>query len=1519
MADTYLDSSVQTSMNDMDFNTQKDTLGRMDAIINKPAITYDQVFPQQKPVSEELPRISSYLDALHSSDYRINSLGQNYLNNQLNQDTGTRLGVGQTIDTPFTDPSNPGKFINKKYGYDVRSDNEDYYYKNDYMNNNAFYRNAILNPLRFIGRVAGGTVAKLGESLGYMGAMIGSIGSENYMANVADNSFSKWFEKQEQTFKDNIIPVYKQAGFDEKGFFSKLGDWTFWNDSVSDGVAFMASAIAQTYLTGGLANLTKLGQLGSLAINTEGALGKFGGLAGKIGKGIDFGTKVFTGADDLGGIGNWAFNTASEAAFEMKGVYGETKDALIKERADGKNTYTDSEIDKVASQRAASDFKGNLLALSISNAFENRFIFQPIKKAISGGLPTPKIGAVAAEVEGLTNLDTGLKASEKTFEYGNRVAKFTDWKNPMGRLQFYGKRAATSAFMEGLYEENVQLAIERMSVRGDYENKSVPEAIYATAAQTVKQAKDAFQGKDKEAAESIGLGALIGIGGTAIVSKLIGGGKGQFLVGERKAEINAARTQMENYNKLRREFLSMNDVFKTTDGKYERDEEGNLVYDEDKINARADGLRQFTDKATAVEAVNDPIHRSMLQADLLADYIHAADRAGILPKVQEHIANIENKSAEEIAELGFNPAETIDINAFRSTFDGLVQAHKEAYDSTATQPKGVKPEEFEENEQIRKFYLFKAKASALSTETAYNEVNKALIDSQLRNQPSIYAPDANNWDPTIRQYNSLTLQEQSLNQFADLAGENGEFYTDYIENKRKALAAEKIGLEEILQDKINNGEVVDRQGLYVSKNTKKNNFEKAIDLGNTKKHAQLKNALDQWQYAADKLGSPTDAYNNFQAFKNYHDNIVANDIAEDNTESEEEVIATQEGVQDGTIAATVPIPTQHVEAEEIIPTVETHKVVEQEQKPSFQQDIEEVADIEADSRISNDPSYIDTNNPISWLTPNKTSTKESTVVNDQEEVMVDDNYNQIINLFIRGINTYAKDKSPYIVNDRKEWVNRFPADNRIKALSKLGQVIIFEGKNTTLKVGDIPSFAANPKFKPYLALPIVMSFNTTAFDEGITTRAQIKAEKNDMTIEDVLEEYAEDKQRASDVRAHLAINKNDRVPIIVSGSTEGIFPRTRIAPVTERFGKEFTVRISTSLNGLRYKPGTVVADFGQGRTIPVTTKKVLATPFAQNLKDLYNHKFNTEEEAEKVKEYFKTIVYTNLTKFFMVQSYENGKYFMIDFFDKERPNADNRKSSQTAMLGQNMNVNNKVLSGKKALIEWKVVDGNLVSSPIQSDRYGEMMKDNVLTTIKKVTLNNELYTEKINPYFTFAIDDARFLQTSSSKSVKEIQNLLNKYSAFTQEQKDNVIKVINGKKSINKQSKLDLIKQVNDKPTITLEAFTGVEEETPLTETEAEDAFGNLGEEVEVPVPIVATPEPKVVQQAIVKEPDMAPEVAVAEIVIPDDIKEEDMGNVFGNFGSEEGNVDDSAMNDLSDDKPLSSAEQNNNKQNDCD
>jgi hypothetical protein len=332
MAETYLDSGIVGFNHQDALDLKVDTFNRLSPILeleHAPAIgpEYGQNLSIYEGgpsrISDDIPKISIY-DALESDNPTIKEYAQKAFGADVNAESAeARFGLGRTLESPYDSYSK--KFMGKEFGYSALRDNEDFYYRNQYMEDGWFTRNFIKNPAKFVARVIPQALLKFGQGLGYVGSMVTSIGSDTYWADVADNGMSKWLEGLEQDYKDRVIPIYKQAGFDEKGFFSKLFDWSFWNDEVADGVAFLASAAIPGTAFAKLGAASKFGK----AFSATSTLGK---VSSKVGLG------------SWAQLSSWTFNTAMESAFEGAQVFKQMVDNLKKERQAGLNDMTDDEI-----------------------------------------------------------------------------------------------------------------------------------------------------------------------------------------------------------------------------------------------------------------------------------------------------------------------------------------------------------------------------------------------------------------------------------------------------------------------------------------------------------------------------------------------------------------------------------------------------------------------------------------------------------------------------------------------------------------------------------------------------------------------------------------------------------------------------------------------------------------------------------------------------------------------------------------------------------------------------------------------------------------------------------------------------------------------------------------------------------------------------------------------------------------------------------------------------------------------
>ena len=901
-------------------------------------------------------------EALFSPDIKIAQLATDRI--RATQDKLlTNKGVGVPERFPYDKVMN--KYLKGDFGYNPYmsiEDNEDFNYRYDYMNQSAFER-IFKNLGTGLTRFAGSVAFKLGQTFGYLGTMIGEgfqelaegLGgpSNDFMTGVADNSLSRWFEQQEQNMKDgNLLSVFKPKGWEDKGFFQKLGHGAFWTDEVADGAAFMGEMIASMYLLGGLGKVGSIGKLGATEINMASKLGKFGSF-------LDRTVRFSTGAQDLSGIGRWAFATTSESAFEASGKYKQIKDTLLAERAAGLNNLTDDEIQKRAGDGAAASFKSNMLILSASNAFENRFIFGPlfkkmgISEASAGqrGGTLNKFGRYIGISDKTDNLDNLLAANRKTYDYSTWVGKKIDWKNPNSRLRFYGSRALSSTAMEGFWEENAQLAVERLSSTGNF---SVGAFLDKYTQQTIAAAKGLLPGTkstDPEAETNIGLGAIIGIGGTTTAAK-IGGGDKRFLGERRQKELNINKV-VDLYNKYRKEYLSFQDIYeKNEDGSPKLDAEGNLQFKDAESMGLMDGMARAMSMHSAIDKVANPLLRKQLQDIALSSFVFAAKSAGIFNKVSDKFKNIELLDEEALKALGYDPNTIIDVPYLRRSFEQAGKFYDEVY---LGKPAKISKGFTEEDERGRKASLYDAKMKKWSAQSIAEEYKKNLDDKEYI---SLFSDEVEDQDPLVTEFNTLQYRIQKLQQFELFSRDNGDFFSIHFKNQFEKLKKEREKLIESLIPKIDTGysgfegnPLVFTGGFLMSKGLHmkifgkgfagksstsdvKTGVEATVSIGNIIdtmadariksfkqvvldndinreendmtallnardenmiKYAELLNIADQYAYVEERLGNPEMGLHEHKLLAKYYDNIQKKDKQQDDKAKLHSVVENDNG------------------------------------------------------------------------------------------------------------------------------------------------------------------------------------------------------------------------------------------------------------------------------------------------------------------------------------------------------------------------------------------------------------------------------------------------------------------------------------------------------------------------------------------------------------------------------------------------------------------------------------------------
>lgn len=469
--------------------------------------------------SKNLP---SRLDFLTSTDPKMNFIAKSQMEQDSLRNKALTKGYGldnlvryQKGQEKFTEDhwwSEEGK---TRYGFNpfkTLAENEDFYHKNVWENYSLLGK-----AWRGYGTFAGRVLSKL--TTGLIG-MVGDIGSmawnglqeltesmggqkNNFWADVSDNWLARTMEEADQYTKEQILPTYKSLNYDDKGALSKLTDPVFWTNDLADGVGFLLQFAIPGTLFGKAAvagNAGKLGRFGKVMSSGVGQLETSSRLAKGLGSSLEF----LTGSRNVGGISAHVFNTTMESVAETKEGFNNTVQELI---AKG---YSKHDAEQIAAESAPFQFGTNMAILSFSNAFENKWF----QRAVGN-----RVNPFRSSID-----DAGLIKMKP----GSMVGKFftnNKWGN---RIYFYGAEGAKAAIMEGYWEENAQLAAQRVA-RGQYNRRgedtlSEGELEKSTNFfnQLLKQTIDSAKGKDREASDSILAGAVIGILGGTAFSKFSG-------------------------------------------------------------------------------------------------------------------------------------------------------------------------------------------------------------------------------------------------------------------------------------------------------------------------------------------------------------------------------------------------------------------------------------------------------------------------------------------------------------------------------------------------------------------------------------------------------------------------------------------------------------------------------------------------------------------------------------------------------------------------------------------------------------------------------------------------------------------------------------------------------------------------------------------------------------------------------------------------------------------------------------
>ena len=493
-------------------------------------------------------------------------------------------------------------------------------------------------------RLAGKTATKTAQGAGFIGGLLGidnhredykdaGVGFDfaSWIAGAADNGLAVVASDLERKLED-VTPLYnslEDRAANKASIFHNLADGDFWAGDAVDAGAFLLSA----YLTGAATAELKVGENLALGLARQG-LTKGRNLAKLAAT-----TNVITAT---------ALNTASEAMFEARDVKNNIKKQLAEEKYgmsfDELAPEQQLEINKVAGKAAAGTFTLNAAALAIPNFFEMGSLMKNAGRLSTGvkglaakGLNTVQAEAGAGILEGVPYLGKGVKGFNKFAS--TRAGSML-------------RSAAVGVAREGLWEENVQLAISNM-----FEND--PNASWTDIDQIAGGMINNLG--TTEGKKSILLGSLIG-GLANTRSGYIDYNRNakkqkEAIVGSMLANANLSKAnnlyQTEEYTETDAEGKTI------TKTRFKLNEDGNPIVDQDKVAALAankDQLEYLDDIAKVGEENGDDVLANLAKSKTLSDWVKSHYNSGTEDLIEEKISFLENLSDKDYLEQGFDPS-----------------------------------------------------------------------------------------------------------------------------------------------------------------------------------------------------------------------------------------------------------------------------------------------------------------------------------------------------------------------------------------------------------------------------------------------------------------------------------------------------------------------------------------------------------------------------------------------------------------------------------------------------------------------------------------------------------------------------------------------------------------------------------------------------------------------------------------------------------------------------------------------
>lgn len=1392
------------------------------------------------------PKLPSIDDALASDDATIRNAAKQQVYAKMSKDPKSiGWGVGRSLpyqegQNKFTDDHWYKEKQYTMYGFDPYksiAENEDWIHKQTWDNYSLPGQ-----IWRGVGTFAGRTLSKLVTGLVGTVGDIGAIawnglqelgdatgitdGKNNFWADVSNNWLSRKMTDLDQHVKDEWLPTYQALDYNNKGAWNKLFDPYTWQTSFADGAGFLLqfavpgsifgkaaqagkiargigefSTIAELEASGaqGMLAAEKLAKTGMTIEEAKNVSGfsKFMGLeisdATRFGKIAGRVTEGLTGSKDMGGITAHLFNTSMEAVSETKSGFDDTVQNL---RQKG---MSEQEAIKIASENAPTQFWLNMGILSASNAFENKLLQKAIGNRVDG--LKLKLNEAGEVIEPNPTTWFG-KAIEKTFGEGNKLGN---------RIKFYGKLGLESAWWEGYWEENAQTAAQR-SAAGQYtrygddtDNNGKQEQSKGFWSQYIKQTVDSANGNDREAADSIMAGVVIGVLGGTVFAKMSG---------ERKEEIHEKAKIIADYKNNRDAWLSLGilseDIF---------DQHGKVNMEKAKvraseINQKLDKMASVFKKTITAEQLVNPEERESLQHEAFADYVKAHILNGTVDQLIKRLSNWGEKNPGELALYGVTQEMQRDAPHWAALATDLKNVYEKAdslkyaaaKSELAIAPKG---------DETTQTYFAKAAAvkSLVYDYTALKGMADKLVlhyqDLKNKNNPFSAFPMQQAYNE--KQAEIMTLQ-------ALINGEQTPVVKEKLTKKLEILQKDQDKRKE---DILANGDSkLDGTGFMFPKDIK--DLDKVVSIDDINDY--MENQLHQSAKERD-----SDTYNDL--IKDYSDPrkgiLKWNQTIEFWSAKKQEADNTiqQKADNEAFKASMDDLTKQRTAAEDELNTASTEEDKQTAQgkideidkkindlKQTTNKDETDLQDITDDQKdddqtlddINNDittppptgsdfgirPNHYDSER-LAWFTSFKTANSETGDAETEngekilwKENVLEHSYDHDLTQFIyKYMNEMSQNSDKYeafVIADTQEMLesrlSKSQLDAFIAGKKELGAIVVFKEKG---KDGWV-------KFENRNKQPLVaFSYNELSFEDRKTQRADIKAKKEGISQKEALEMFAKQQAMADGIRAMVLADKSLQVPIQAGREEQwgsgGVFPVTyQPGSAIERFNGFYDSNdIFDAVKDVNQYPaylalqaGDVVLKIPKEKTdtglpfyIPVrggtlaSGKVPLNIRVYQSVEGIFHNKFDTIEEAQAVVQNFlKKLFYVDTKQYFKIKE-EKSKFKIVNYVKDKDDKEIASKSFSSLRLKLFLPLYREV--DAFTIYEKDKITNKFVPIQLSHEDYKSFIHNSLETTRKLLTVNRngseKVWTHKVNAYLNLDSKvegiDARGNITKSTEDV----------------------------------------------------------------------------------------------------------------------------------------------------------------------